>query len=548
MFCPNCGTKNEDDAVFCGNCGTSLAVNQDTSAPEAVAETVTETVAETVTEATAETAKQVEPVDEPVVTPQPDFSAQAPQYNTQPDFSAQAPQFNAQPDFGAQAPQFNAQPAPKKEKKAGSSTNILKIIIPIAAAVVVLIALVCTFVGIGKSKTDYKKTAKTFVENYVKGDWEAVYDSMDVPASAFVSKETFVTAMSSQTPSTLMSSTYTDTFSQTSAMYEGKAVLVMYTTPEGSSSLTLNLKPQQKKKMLFFTEYKVDASDFLVKDCIVKVPSDMKASVNGIELNSNYIDKDSEYSSTTMTTYKLPYLFSGSATIKLSADGMEDIEVKDVIFDENEDVWTSSDYIAMNVKVSVPTGGFTLSVDGEEVSTDLIDDSYSYNSSVYYVLPFLKIGEHTFKVSGDIIDDYEYKTNVSYDGYSVYIGSSNMKLSSTVSSTVCKQAEEDFKKITDAAAAGNDMSTFSDRLYDSPYNNYNSIKNYLTKGYTYSNLKSSMTTKSYSYDYSSKLPMVTVKLEYVETTKSGSTYNEYGNIEYVYSNGKWMINEFYFYF
>ena len=22
MFCPNCGTKNEDDALFCGNCGT----------------------------------------------------------------------------------------------------------------------------------------------------------------------------------------------------------------------------------------------------------------------------------------------------------------------------------------------------------------------------------------------------------------------------------------------------------------------------------------------------------------------------------------------
>lgn len=22
MFCPNCGTKNEDEALFCGNCGT----------------------------------------------------------------------------------------------------------------------------------------------------------------------------------------------------------------------------------------------------------------------------------------------------------------------------------------------------------------------------------------------------------------------------------------------------------------------------------------------------------------------------------------------
>ena len=24
MFCPNCGTKNDDDALFCGSCGTKL--------------------------------------------------------------------------------------------------------------------------------------------------------------------------------------------------------------------------------------------------------------------------------------------------------------------------------------------------------------------------------------------------------------------------------------------------------------------------------------------------------------------------------------------
>ena len=27
MFCPNCGIKNEDDALFCGNCGTRLVID-----------------------------------------------------------------------------------------------------------------------------------------------------------------------------------------------------------------------------------------------------------------------------------------------------------------------------------------------------------------------------------------------------------------------------------------------------------------------------------------------------------------------------------------
>ncbi len=27
MFCPNCGTKNEEEALFCGNCGTRLVID-----------------------------------------------------------------------------------------------------------------------------------------------------------------------------------------------------------------------------------------------------------------------------------------------------------------------------------------------------------------------------------------------------------------------------------------------------------------------------------------------------------------------------------------
>ena len=40
MFCPNCGTKNEDDALFCGNCGTRLVIDvpQETPVQEGVEE------------------------------------------------------------------------------------------------------------------------------------------------------------------------------------------------------------------------------------------------------------------------------------------------------------------------------------------------------------------------------------------------------------------------------------------------------------------------------------------------------------------------------
>lgn len=34
MFCPNCGTKNEDDALFCGNCGTRLVIDVPQETPD----------------------------------------------------------------------------------------------------------------------------------------------------------------------------------------------------------------------------------------------------------------------------------------------------------------------------------------------------------------------------------------------------------------------------------------------------------------------------------------------------------------------------------
>ena len=33
MFCPECGSKNEDDALFCEKCGTSLNSLQGNGAP-----------------------------------------------------------------------------------------------------------------------------------------------------------------------------------------------------------------------------------------------------------------------------------------------------------------------------------------------------------------------------------------------------------------------------------------------------------------------------------------------------------------------------------
>ena len=64
MFCPNCGTKNDDDALFCANCGTKLEV---AAAPAPAAEPAPAPSVEAAP--VAEAAPAVEPV--PVVEPAP---------------------------------------------------------------------------------------------------------------------------------------------------------------------------------------------------------------------------------------------------------------------------------------------------------------------------------------------------------------------------------------------------------------------------------------------------------------------------------------------
>ena len=144
MFCPNCGTSNDEGALFCANCGTRLEFEP------------------VVTEGSAAS-------DDNAVPQQPEV--QTAQVNVQPQVTL----MYEQPQNGTMG---NSAKKPFKLSK--------KIVI-IGAVVVAVIAAVIVFICVGNSLTNYKKTAGSYVKAVEECDWAKAYSLVQIPDSEFLS-------------------------------------------------------------------------------------------------------------------------------------------------------------------------------------------------------------------------------------------------------------------------------------------------------------------------------------------------------------------------
>lgn len=150
MFCPKCGTKNEDDARFCAACGAPLEDN-----------TVQAPAAEQMT------------------------APQAPESTQE---SAQQPQMTGQqPQMTAQQPQVQAPAAPKQPMSAKQRKSIIT-----GAAVA---ALVIIFIIAGSVLSSPKRIAQNYFKASMEGQWEKAFKYMDLPKGDFITKELLAKAL-----------------------------------------------------------------------------------------------------------------------------------------------------------------------------------------------------------------------------------------------------------------------------------------------------------------------------------------------------------------
>ena len=163
MFCPNCGTSNDEGALFCANCGTRLEFEP------------------VVTEGSAASDNNA--------VPQP----QAPQINEQVQPQVQTAQVNVQPQV---TPMYEQPQNGAMGNSAKKPFKLSKKIIIIGVAAVAVIAAVIVFICVGNSLTNYKKTAGSYVKAVEECDWAKAYSLVQIPDSEFLTKNAFITAHS----------------------------------------------------------------------------------------------------------------------------------------------------------------------------------------------------------------------------------------------------------------------------------------------------------------------------------------------------------------
>lgn len=253
------------------------------------------------------------------------------------------------PSYGQETPDYITRSEPKKPV----NKKIFVVIGEIAAGV----ALIAGGIAIMNSKFSAEAAVKNYWEAKAACDWPAVYDSCEFPDSEMLSLQEFVNAHADDNTRIDYKSVMYNSQNRSSGSLvpddsqmddwmtdvtnsvqrdDMETVYVSYTEKGDSSSQTEKVVAVKtgEKKFLFWNEWKVIPSDYVVQNIELYVPNETMVTLNGQDVRSmaQEVSDDGEDQLT------IPYLFAGTYQFEVSQDGMEpyrallDIEYNDDYF------------------------------------------------------------------------------------------------------------------------------------------------------------------------------------------------------------------------
>ena len=360
MFCPNCGTKNIENALFCCNCGIKLENFVPTPAPAVEPEITPEVEA---TNNTAETAATTKPSAEskipmeqevtsvPEVTVEPEETAEAAEPEPTTTTAADCLYNSPQTDSFYQTPQQpqdtqtqNPNPAPantasyqipnqpQMQPNAYADPNgysapvyapqrtphkpVNPFMIVSFVEIVAFCIMIAVFFNVGQNTFGYENVAKNYFKSIADCDWDQVYNELELKESAFINKDAFLEMRKED-----------DKISYSKIKVESVAdkniahVNITYYekgSDYASGELQVKLTRQPKKSFLFFDNWKVSPDNYVVNDFTIYAPQGADVYLDNQVIPDKYITKKS--SSPDSDCYQIPQMFVGTHTSFISFD------------------------------------------------------------------------------------------------------------------------------------------------------------------------------------------------------------------------------------
>lgn len=158
-------------------------------------------------------------------------------------------------------------------------------LIGIAAAVVVVLAALFGFLS---SLCGPKKTAEKYFSAALNGDWGQVYDLLEIPEGALMTKAHFLDICGRNKAEEVSNLKIKEDGKSHEAGAEFIRQYTAYFTIKGgdSSSMSIQMVRQKEKNFLFFSKWKVSAGNMLAKNFVIFAPSGYEISVDGEKLET----------------------------------------------------------------------------------------------------------------------------------------------------------------------------------------------------------------------------------------------------------------------
>ena len=208
----------------------------------------------------------------------------------------------------------------KEDKKPMTKKN--KIILLVVLILIVLLIIGYSFLN---KKYSAEGVATDYLEALISNDADKIYDSLNIDSNnKFTSKETFKKMFEEnyKTDIEVLNYTLTDIEYNDGNLSAEVEFKVIYKDSK-EDSITINVVKDSKKKFLVFDSWYVSNGEnaLIVNDYTINVPKGAKVSVNDIELDNSYLNKDE--STDSKDVYVIDKIFRGTATIKTNIWGIE---------------------------------------------------------------------------------------------------------------------------------------------------------------------------------------------------------------------------------